>query len=197
MGFQADIDSANATYRSHGIANVRRNKEDWVFSGDPGRNAHYAPSRWARTDDGRRMRRAKSDVDYRGGGRGYSIAFDAKETALASLPLRNIEASQIETLCLDERCGVIAGFLIHFSRDGAVYWIGATKVRDAYDKAKYQPDGKAAHPKSLSREWLAEHGTLVETPRSSLLRVDYLRAVAPGLFSSSDSAGITSGAGVG
>src|SRR4051794_35183803 len=90
LGFQAEIDATNKYYRARGIANVRRTNVDWVYTGEPSKRDHYVPSQWARTDDGRRLRRIKSDVDYRGGGRGFAISFDAKETADASLPLRNI-----------------------------------------------------------------------------------------------------------
>ncbi len=178
--FEADIEAANDAYQRMGLAHVDHNKNEWVTTSSA-RWQTFAPEMRATTGNGRCLIMVKSNVDFAGGAGRVSVAFDAKETSAASIPLKNFKPEQIARLIEKERCGVRAGFLVRFSRDMSVYWVGARKVREMYDKAMYQAKGKGTHPKSLSQEWLAEHGTLVEAGVNSI-RVDYLRAVAPEVF---------------
>ncbi|MDQ3917193.1 MAG: Holliday junction resolvase RecU [Acidobacteriota bacterium] len=182
MDFQSEIDAANGYYRLRALADVDRNANEWAYTSDS-RWRTFPPELRATTGTGGRIVRVSSNVDYTGGGASFSVAFDAKECAQASIPLANFKEAQIERLVAKERCGVRAGFLVRFTRTGEVYWVAASKVREAFDRAKLQPKGKGAHPKSLSPDWLREHGVCVEEGRgAAMIRVDYLRAVAPELF---------------
>jgi penicillin-binding protein-related factor A (putative recombinase) len=183
MTLQSLLDRTHGMYRRQGLACVRRNERVWVYT-SPQHAAKLPPMARATTDDGQRklvMRR--SDVDYRGTiGGGRAVAFDAKETSGKSIPLSDdkIDTHQVETLCEDERAGALAGFMVHFTGDGRVFFAGASKVRDAKDRAALQPKGKGKYPKSLSLEWMEEHATLVCVVKPFDNLVDWLPVLAKG-----------------
>ena len=65
----------------------------------------------------------KSTVDYIGVAQNIPICFDAKETALNSLPLKNIHEHQIEFMTDFERQGGISFFLLYFSKFNEYYYL--------------------------------------------------------------------------
>ena len=56
----------------------------------------------------------KSTVDFQGIVQGVGIAFDAKETALKSLPLQNVHDHQIEFMHDIDEQGGLAFLIVHF-----------------------------------------------------------------------------------
>ena len=63
----------------------------------------------------------KSTVDFIGVASGTAICFDAKETKLMNLPLRNIHAHQIEFMEKFERQGGVSFLLVSFSAKDEVF----------------------------------------------------------------------------
>lgn len=70
-----------------------------------------------------------STVDYVGVAQGVPIAFDAKETAYKSLPLKNIHAHQIAFLEEFRRQKGVAFLLVHFSVFGEYYLLPFETLR--------------------------------------------------------------------
>lgn len=171
--FEKMIERAHSFYRRRGMAVVERNKRVWDYTTE-GRARSLPAFMAARTLDGRNhLVMENSQVDYSGTAGGRSIRFDAKETAEASIPLRYLKADQVKELCDHELAGALAGFLIHFSRTGEVFWVKASQVRAAQDLVLFQV-GKGRHPKSLSLEWMGEHALAVYTVRHAGDMCDYL-----------------------
>jgi recombination protein U len=176
MAFQRMLDRAHRTYRLAGAAVVERNERVWNYTTE--RRARGLPGFMAaKTLDGARyLMMETSQVDYAGTARGRSVRFDAKETARASIPLDQFTRAQVEELCDHERTGALSGFLVHFSRTGQVFWVAASRVRTAQDRVLFQV-GRGTHPKSLSPEWLAEHGLHVYRVAHAADSCDYLPAL--------------------
>ena len=63
----------------------------------------------------------KSTVDFIGVAGGVAICFDAKETKLMNLPLRNIHSHQVEFMEKFERQGGVSFLLVSFSSKDEVF----------------------------------------------------------------------------
>ena len=96
-GFEAEIDAANNYYRVRGVADVDHNRNEWVTRSAQ-RAQTFPPEMRAQTGNGRCLIMVRSNVDYTGGGRDFAVAFDAKETAQASIPLKAFRPDQIARL---------------------------------------------------------------------------------------------------
>lgn len=176
MGFQKMLDRAHGAYRHAGLAVVERNERVWSYT-TPGRANALPVFMAARTLDGARfLVMETSQVDYGGTARGRSLRFDAKETARASIPLDQFTRNQVQELCDHERSGALAGFLVHFSRTGQVFWVAASRVREAQDRVLFQL-GRGTHPKSLSPEWMADNAVHVYDVLHEGDSCDYLPAL--------------------
>lgn len=176
MAFQRMLDRAHRTYRHARLAVIERNERVWSYTAEA--RARALPAFMAaRTLDGTRfLVMETSQVDYAGTARGRSIRFDAKETARASIPLDQFTRAQVEELCDHERAGALAGFLVHFARTGQVFWVTASRVREAQDRVIFQV-GRGKHPKSLSPEWMVEQAVHVYDVRHAADSCDYLPAL--------------------
>ena len=176
MGFQRMLDRAHRTYRLAGMAVVERNERVWTYTSEGRAKAHPGFMAAKTLDGARFLVMETSQVDYAGTARGRSLRFDAKETTRASIPLENFTRTQVDELCDHERAGALSGFLVHFARTAEVFWVAASRVRSAQDRVLFQV-GRGTHPKSLSPEWLAEHGLHVYTAAHAADSCDYLPAL--------------------
>lgn len=104
----------------------------------------------ARTDDGKYLMRVKSDVDFVGGGRNYSIAFDCKETSANRFPLTNIESHQMHKLRDRARCGIIAGIMLKFTKYQRLFFIHYDLLNRRIEKMEKHKFGKRAKPGTAS-----------------------------------------------
>lgn len=107
----------------------------------------------------------KSTVDYIGVMNGFALAFDAKETALRSLPFSNIHPHQVEFMKDFVQNGGYSFFLVHFTRDDAYYLLPLETMVRYYEA----PDG----PKHIPREAFEERFR-IDGPNPYL---PYLKAV--------------------
>ena len=92
----------------------------------------------------------KSTVDYIGVTQGLAICFDAKETKLKSLPIKNIHEHQIEFMDKFEQQKGIAFLLVHFLFNDTYFYLPFKILKKfwlesksgpksiAYNKFKYQ-----------------------------------------------------------
>lgn len=175
--FEAEIEVANGVYRRRRLAHIDHNPNEWRTTSRL-RWESYPPPMRALTGSGRCLVMDFSNVDFTGGGANFSVAFDCKETVKASFALHAVAAHQIARLVEKERCGVRAGLLIHFSRTGEVYWLGAGALAEVVEKAARAGAGRRPHaPKSLSPAWLQENGIPVKRSKDEFL--DYLSAILP------------------
>jgi recombination protein U len=87
----------------------------------------------------------KSSVDYIGVVQGVPVCFDAKETALKSLPLKNIHEHQFEFMHSFQNQKGIAFLLVHFSFNDTYFYL-PFNILDKFWKASKQPKGKKSIP---------------------------------------------------
>ena len=85
----------------------------------------------------------KSTVDFIGVACGVAICFDAKETKLMNLPLRNIHSHQIEFMEKFERQGGVSFLLVCFSSKNKVFLLPIS------DLAKFHNSQKKGGRKSI------------------------------------------------
>jgi recombination protein U len=141
-----------ALERTHGeylfrrLADVRKNPQQWNYVSDRWLLKHpQPPSRIATCGDGQKMIRVKTSVDYVGGGRNFSIKFDAKDSAGVSIPLNNFSQHQIDEVRDAVRCGMIAGFLICFYEQDAIYFASGELIQSVLDDYQFR-NGRASIP---------------------------------------------------
>jgi recombination protein U len=124
--WERELESVHDFYRASGRADIVKNPHEWVFITDNQyRSAcvKYSAGMFARTANGRWMMRSRSDVDFSGGGAGFSVCFDAKACASATFPLSNLTDHQIRRLKQSARCGTVAGFMIRMSKFSRVFFV--------------------------------------------------------------------------
>ena len=78
----------------------------------------------------------KSTVDFMGVTGGIAICFDAKETKLLNLPLRNIHAHQIEFMEKFERQGGVSFLLVSFSSKNEVFLLTINELSKHHNTSK-------------------------------------------------------------
>ena len=85
----------------------------------------------------------RSTVDFIGAAQGLPICFDAKETKLLNLPLKNIHTHQIEFMENFRKQQGVSFLLVHFQQKNEVYLLPSEEL------AKYHADAQAAGRKSI------------------------------------------------
>ncbi len=78
----------------------------------------------------------KSSVDYIGVVQGYPVCFDAKETAMDSLPLKNIHEHQVEFMKGFVEQKGIAFILVYFTKREEMFLLPSEVLFDYYDKSR-------------------------------------------------------------
>ena len=78
----------------------------------------------------------KSTVDFIGVTGGTAICFDAKETKLTNLPLRNIHAHQIEFMEMFERQGGVSFLIVSFSSNNEVFLLPIKELSKFHNAQK-------------------------------------------------------------
>lgn len=158
--FEDDLERTHEYYRKTGIATVRKNDREWVYTSQSDRQRLLLKTNelTAKCDNGRFLVARKSKVDFEGNFRARYIAFDAKETSEASLPLKNIKRHQVEQLLDHERTGGLAGFMVRFaSAEGEpVFFLRASMVHAYLTGALYRK-GRRSVPVAA----FEEHGTAI------------------------------------
>lgn len=86
----------------------------------------------------------QSTVDYIGVAQGVPICFDAKETALKSLPLQNIHEHQIAFMEDFLKQGGVAFLLVSFTAYGSFYFFPIEQLRKHWKQA--QAGGRKSIP---------------------------------------------------
>lgn len=81
----------------------------------------------------------KSTVDYIGVTRGIPICFDAKETKLKSLPIKNIHEHQIEFMDKFEQQKGIAFLLVHFLFNNTYFYLPFKILKKFWLESKSGP----------------------------------------------------------
>ncbi len=159
--WEAELENVHHWYRLERAADVVKNPSEWVFIGQREYEdilrkislKQLAPGKVAATDNGRFMKLVPSDIDFSGGGRGFTIAFDAKATAGDRLPLDNIKPHQIRRLLESSRCGCVAGFLVLFREHLRVFFVAVDFVDRKFELRERSRPGRrraAAGTASLS-----------------------------------------------
>src|SRR5438045_1599613 len=124
--WENELEAVHDFYRLQGKADIVKNPNDWDFISEREysiASTKYNAGMFARTDNGRRLMRARSDVDFSGGGKGFAICFDAKFTEKPHFPLANISDHQLVRLKQSARCGTIAGFMIKLGVHDRVFFL--------------------------------------------------------------------------
>ena len=78
----------------------------------------------------------KSTVDFIGVSSGTAICFDAKETKLQNLPLRNIHQHQVDFMESFERQGGISFLLVNFTAKNEVFVLPSCRLLAHYNASK-------------------------------------------------------------
>ncbi len=78
----------------------------------------------------------RSTVDYMGVVQGIPVCFDAKETALKNLPLKNIHAHQIEFMDDFQQNGGASFLLVYFRAFDEAYFLPFSQLKAWYEEAK-------------------------------------------------------------
>jgi recombination protein U len=134
--WENELNATHEWYRLQGLADIVKNEHEWVFITERQhgkKSAKYDRRMFATTDAGQRMMRSRGDIDYSGGGRGFTVCFDAKKCQGRSFPLSNVSYHQIRRLLQSKRCGVVSGFLIKLSDIDRVFFVDVELMRDRYE----------------------------------------------------------------
>ena len=78
----------------------------------------------------------KSTVDYVGNYQGRMIAFDAKETAIQSLPLQNVEDHQYQYLKMNHELGGISFLMVSFTDTDEVFYLPFDTLEEYWQLAR-------------------------------------------------------------
>lgn len=171
--FERELEATHEWYRAQNLADVIKNPNEWQFVSEK----QYAERQKlvslgkfpagsaAACDNGRKIFRVKSDVDFSGGGKRFSVMFDAKETSGKNFPLSNIKGHQIQRMVNSSRCGVIAGFMIKIV--DRVFFVPASVVRAKENKLLVQR-GRRAKPGTASFSIEELEANAVEIPRNRI-----------------------------
>ncbi len=86
----------------------------------------------------------KSTVDYIGVAQGIALCFDAKETQVKNLPLKNIHGHQMEFMEAFTRQEGVSFLLVNFRETGEVFFLPFDEIKIHYDRA--QSGGRKSIP---------------------------------------------------
>lgn len=124
--WEAQLEAVHEFYRLQARADIVKNPVEWIYISENDYKKGFAenPAQVARTGDNLCMRRVPSDVDFAGGGKDFSICFDAKTTVSRSrVELKMFRPRQIARLKESKRCGGLSGFLLHLSALQRTFWL--------------------------------------------------------------------------
>jgi recombination protein U len=150
--FENELMAVHDFYRLQRLADIVKNPSEWVFITNNAydkKSSKYSPGHFARTDIGQRIMRVRSDVDFSGGGKNFSICFDAKESQGKIFPLSNVHPHQIHRLRQSSRCGTIAGFMVKMVDVDRVFFVRAELMEARFEIWQRQP-GRRAKPGTAS-----------------------------------------------
>jgi len=150
--FELELMTVHDMYRMQGKADIVKNPSEFIFITERQyreKAGFYAPGMFARTADGKCLMRSRSDIDFSGGGKGFSVTFDAKLCSDRHFPIANIKVHQIIRLKQSARCGCISGFLIKMEKYSRVFFIPVGYVDDRWVKLQMQ-SGRRAKPGTAS-----------------------------------------------
>lgn len=139
------LSRTHETYKIQNVADIEKNPVEWRYCG----KSEYDKLSAARADlvavtnNGRYIKRVKSDVDFAGVAKGRFVTFDAKETVDKNLALSRIQDHQLRTLLQKERCGGIAGLMILFSSLDRLFFVSASIVDRATIEMLYKRGRKS------------------------------------------------------
>ena len=175
--WEAELETVHEWYRLSGKADIVKNPHEWVFISNNDyqkKSSKYDPRMFAVTDNGTRLMRSRSDVDYSGGGKGFSICFDAKSSKGRLFPLSNVSPHQLARLRQSASCGTIAGFMIKMKDLDRVFFFPVGVMNSRFDNWQRQPGKRVkAGIASLSIEDLTNLGIEIPKHRTNQLW-DYL-----------------------
>lgn len=178
--WEDELSAVHDWYRMSGKADIVKNPHDWVFISNnqyQKNSSKYDPRMFAVTDNGTRLMRSRSDVDFSGGGKGFSICFDAKVSKGNTFPLANIAAHQIHRLRQSARCGTIAGFMIKMKDHDRVFFCPVKFIDTRFEQWQRQP-GKRAKPGTASLSFEDFAGYAYEIKKNSTNGLwDYLATI--------------------
>lgn len=150
------IEKTNKHYLSTGRAQVVKVPEPVSQISSIDQNGHFK-AHYAK----------KSIVDYLGTYKGYSIAFDAKETSIETrFDLSNVKVHQYNYLASHVNCGGIGFLLVWFKVHDEKYYL-PFELLDEYWQAKFRGGRK-----SIPYDEIAH--SKFEIEKNGLVLVDYL-----------------------
>ena len=166
--FEQMLNSTHRFYAFSGLAAIKQNPVEWKYCDR--RTFDFLKNSGgdlvAQTNSGRFIKRVKSQVDFSGVARGRHYEFDAKQTQGKSLPMANVERSQIRHITDAAACGAVAGLMIYFTDLKRVFFLRAEFVGECVENMLFK---KARKSISLSQ---CETSGVEITVRENL--VDYL-----------------------
>lgn len=166
--FERLLEQAHAVYAAKRIADMKKNPGEWKYTnkGAYDKMRSYRADLVAITNTGRYIKRTKSNIDFSGVAGGWYVMFDAKQVSRMNFPLSDLPEHQLETLRVAERCGAIAGLMIHFTSYGRTFFLSAEYV-DGVATQMLVKGGK----KSISLAECEENG--IEIPKSGMIECDW------------------------
>jgi recombination protein U len=166
--FEKLLEQAHSVYAVKRIADMKKNPVEWKYTSQETyeKTKHYRADITAKTNTGRYIIRAKSNVDFSGVAGGRYVMFDAKQVSRANFPLGDLAEHQLRTLCSAEQCGAIAGLMIYFSAYKRAFFVPASYVQKVSDQMLVK-GGK----KSISLDECEKFGT--EIPKTAMIECDW------------------------
>lgn len=131
LKFELDLEAAHDWYQRQGWADVRKIPSNWVFISEAeyqklliklGRG-ELSPGSLAVCDNGRKMQRVKSDVDFVGSGSRFGIAFDAKTSSGTNFPLSMVKPHQMLKLRQRSLCKITSGAMVLMAKYNRVFFV--------------------------------------------------------------------------
>lgn len=163
-GFEKDLAATHDWYRLQRWADVVKNPSEWQFISEREyqemltklSGGALEPGSLAICDNQRKMRRVRSDVDFSGGGKNFSVCFDVKETSADKLPLSMLKPHQIHRIRESAACGTVAGFLVMLSLYDRFFFIPSLFIQNKNENYLRQKIGKRRASKGSASITLSE-----------------------------------------
>lgn len=160
--FEAELSAVHDWYRMQGWADVVQNPNEWRIIGSNEYQARLKsapPGALAVCNNGLKMARSRSDVDFSGGGEKFSVCWDAKQTGGNRFPISSMKAHQIDRLVKSAKCGTVAGFMIKFTELDRVFFLQAGVAREFENRYLRQAGKVKRGTASISVEQMEENAT--------------------------------------
>lgn len=153
VNLEKEMEAVHEWYRLKRIADIKNVPRSWSFISAneyQKQQGKSFPKMLARTDDGKYMIRVKSDLDFAGGGRNFSIAFDCKETSANRFPLGNVEPHQLLKMRDRAKCGIISGIMLKFTKYNRLFYVHFDFLNRRIEEMEKQKLGRRAKPGTAS-----------------------------------------------